>query len=173
MHHTRSAAACVLASGISPFRTLFDQLPQRQAEHVQKFILVQLPFAEAQPACQEHLDDLGRIRAGGVKRAERDELACDRARFLAQLPQRGLVRVLADVVELPGGDLRQDFAHGIAELPLEQHVAVFQQRQDAHRAVVDGVFPCGGFAVRQADGILVDMQHVAVKDRLGRELCFL
>ena len=56
---------------------------------------------------------------------------------------------------------------------LEQHVAVFQQREDANRAVVDGIFARGLLAVRQADGILEDVQHVAVKDRLGRKLCFL
>ena len=119
------------------------------------------------------MDDLGRICAGGIKRPERDEFACNRARFLPQFAQRGLVRVFSDVVKLPGRDLRQDFAHGVAELPLEQHVAIFQQRQDAHSAVVDGIFPRGGLAVRQADGVLIDMQHIAVENRLGREFCFL
>jgi len=119
------------------------------------------------------VDDLGRIRAGGVEPAKGDQLARDRAGLFAQLAQGGGGRVLADVVELAGRDLGDDLAHGIAELVLEQHVAVFQQREDANRAVVDGIFARGLLAVRQADGILEDVQHVAVKDRLGRKLRFL
>ena len=41
------------------------------------------------------------------------------------------------------------------------------------RAVVDSIFARSLLAVRQADGILEDVQHVAVKDRLGRKLRFL
>ena len=113
------------------------------------------------------------MRRWGRTPPRRDQLARDCAGLFAQLAQGGGGRVLADVVELAGRDLGDDLAHGIAELVLEQHVAVFQQREDANRAVVDSIFARGLLAVRQADGILEDVQHVAVKDRLGRKLRFL
>ena len=64
-------------------------------------------------------------------------------RSLAQFALRRLQRIFVRRIQLARRDLNDHLAQRIAILPLQQHLAVLQQRNDTHRAVVDIIFARG------------------------------
>jgi len=57
-------------------------------------------------------------------------------------------------------------------LPLQQHAAIIEQRQDHDRAGMADIFAHRILAVRQAHGVAFDFQEVAVIDRRAADLGF-
>ena len=62
-------------------------------------------------------------------------------------------------IELAGREFEHRAPHRIAELPLEHHAAVVEQRHDHHRARMDDVFARRAVAIGQAHGVALGMQE--------------
>lgn len=83
------------------------------------------------------------------------------AGFFFQLALGAVQRALA-LVLLAGREFDEHPVQRIAELALEQHAAVVEQRDDDDRAGMFDVFAAGVLAVGQRNAVVVDFEEAAV-----------
>src|SRR6185503_11610439 len=140
-----------------------QDLGQRMDRDLEELARVELGGPLRQLARQKKLDRLVGVADRGMHHADAGPPVGDVAGFLEELALRGLQWRLARL-ELAGRDLQENAAVRVPELALEEDRAVLEERHDRDRAGMADVLALAERAVRQAHGIAMDLEQVAVED---------
>src|SRR5437588_6536793 len=147
----------------------FDRLVERHADRFDELAGVELrPTLIFKTFCEEELDRFIGIGDGGMDYAKSGPVRRAVAGLLQQLALGGVEVRLAGL-ELAGGQLDEHAAMGVAELALEQHAAVVEDRHDRHGPRVADVFAHALAAVGKAHPGAMHLEERAVVDALPRD----
>src|SRR6267378_5404690 len=147
----------------------FDRRVEAQGDRLDKLAGVEPGLSLIfQLLCKKKLDGLIGIGDRSMDYAKPRPLRRAVAGLLQQLALGGVEARLAGL-ELAGRQLDEHAPMGVAELPLEQHAAVVEDRRDRHGARVADVLARPLAAVGKAHHVALHFEEHAVVDALPRD----